>query len=259
MATPAPLRATTYWLAVFRRAWKVGLLASLLSPTLFLGALGVGLGRAVDAGEGSANLGGVAYLVFLAPGLLAAMAVQTGAMEATYPVMGAVKWNRQYTAMLATPLAPRDLVLGHLTAIGLRVTLSAGCFVVVMALFGAVETWGVLLAVPAAVLAGVAVAAPVAAYTVTLDTDLPIAAILRFGITPMFLFSGTFFPISQLPDALEPLAWALPLWHAVELCRPLSLGTADAAASAGHVLYLVALAAAGVAVANRTYRRRLTP
>jgi lipooligosaccharide transport system permease protein len=128
-----------------------------------------------------------------------------------------------------------------------------------MVLFGAATSWTVVLALPAAVLGGVTIAAPVAAYTVTLDNDLPLAALLRFGITPMFLFSGTFFPISQLPWWLEVLAWVLPLWHAVELCRGLSLGTISVAAVVFHAAYLIAVGVAGVVVATRTYTRRLTP
>ena len=128
-------------------------------------------------------------------------------------MVGAVRWTRQYSAMLATPLHdPRHHPRAP-GAITLRVALASTCFVVIMVLFGAATSWTVVLALPAAVLGGVTIAAPVAAYTVTLDNDLPLAALLRFGIMPMFLFSGTFFPISQLPWWLEVLAWVLPLWH----------------------------------------------
>ena len=166
--------------------------------------------------------------------------------------------------MLASPLGTRDVVLGHLSAIALRVALSSTCFVLVMAVFGAIETWGVVLAVPAAVLGGVALAAPVAAYTVTLDNDLPIAAILRFGITPMFLFSGTFFPISQLPDVLQKIAYVTPLYHGVELVRKVALPDIDPSAISAmpawvHLAYLLAMTAIGIFLSSRYLARRLMP
>ena len=83
------------------------------------------------------------------------------------------------------------------------------------------------------------------------------ALLFRFGLIPLFLFSGTFFPVSQLPVAIRPLAYITPLWHGVSLCRSLSLGTASLWPSVGHVAYLAAVAGAGVYAGVRTYRRRL--
>ena len=91
----------------------------------------------------------------------------------------------------------------------------------------------------------------------TLERDSGLTAVFRFGVIPMFLFSGTFFPISQLPAALRPVAYFTPLWHGVDLCRHLALGRASLLGSLGHVAYLAVWVLAGVSIANVTYRRRL--
>ena len=139
----------------------------------------------------------------------------------------------------------------------MRLFLSSAIFAGVMIVFGAGNGLGLLLAVPAAVLTGLAYAAPGAAYTAGLKDEYALASVMRFVIVPMFLFSGTFFPISQLPDWMEPLAYVIPLWHGVALCRSLTLGTATFAGSAVHVGYLALWAVAGTLVAQRTFSKRL--
>jgi lipooligosaccharide transport system permease protein len=183
--------------------------------------------------------------------------MQTAVQESTYPVMGAIKWIRTYHAMLATPLRIIDVLLGHLGWIAFRLLLVATVFVVVMSAFGATDSWLVVFAIPAAVLTGMAFAAPTAAFAATRTDDMSFAALFRFLVIPAFLFSGTFFPVSQLPAALRLLAYITPLWHGVDLCRHLALGRVPLGRTAGHVAYLAAWVAAGVAAADRTYHRRL--
>jgi lipooligosaccharide transport system permease protein len=229
-----------------------------LQPVLFLAAMGYGLGSLVNQGPAQQqSLGGVEYVDFLAPGLLAAAAMQTAAMESSWPVMAAVKWLKTYDAMLATPLRVRDVLAGHLTWITMRVSMGAAVFIVVMALFGTIKSVQGVFLLPTAVLTGLAFAAPIVAFSVTLERDSGLTALFRFGIIPMFLFSGTFFPVEQLPAALQPLAYITPLWHGVDLCRDLSLGAASFLGSLGHVAYLSAWTVAGALIANVTYRRRL--
>jgi lipooligosaccharide transport system permease protein len=139
----------------------------------------------------------------------------------------------------------------------LRVLSTTTIFLAVMAVFGAATSWWAVLAVPAGLLTGMAFAAPIAAMAASQDNDMAFAAIFRFVIVPMFLFSGTFFPVSQLPPALRVVAYLTPLWHGVELTRSLALGTATPGPTAAHVLYLSAWVVGGVAVARATYRRRL--
>ena len=249
-------REFRYWLTNYRRTWRGSIYSSVLSPLLYLGAMGVGLGTLVDA-HGTARLGGLSYLAFLAPGLLAAAAMQAAVEESTYPVLGSVKWRRTYYAAAASPLRPADLFHGHLLFTTMRLTMNSAIFLAVMAVFGAVASPWALAALPAAVLTGLAFAAPVEAWAITVTKDTSFALIFRFGLIPLFLFSGTFFPITQLPAWLRPLAYVTPLWHGVALCRSLTLGTASLGGALAHVAYLAAVAAVSIAAGNRSYRRRL--
>jgi lipooligosaccharide transport system permease protein len=250
------VRQFRFWMTNYRRTWRGTIYSSVLNPVLYLGAMGLGLGTLVDR-HGTASLGGVSYLAFLAPGLLAASAMQTAMGEATYPVFGSVKWLKTYQAAVATPLRPVDLFYGHLLFTALRLAMNSVVFLVVMAAFGAAASPWAIAALPVAVLTGLAFAAPIEAYTMTCKKDTSFAMLFRFGMIPLFLFSGTFFPVSQLPAAIRPLAYLTPLWHGVALCRSLSLGTASLGGSAVHVGYLVAVTVLGAYAARKTYQRRL--
>src|SRR5947199_3207875 len=138
MSSPA-VRSLQSWAYRYKRTWRGSAVSSVLQPVLFLAAMGLGLGSLVNRGHTTA-LGGVTYIVFLAPALLAAAAMQTAATESSWPVMAAVKWLKTYDAMLSTPLRVRDVLMGHLTWITLRVAMGASVFVVVMALFGTIES-----------------------------------------------------------------------------------------------------------------------
>jgi lipooligosaccharide transport system permease protein len=242
----------------YRRTFRSSIFSSFLSPVLFLTAMGLGLGAYVSSSSSTA-LGGVPYLVFLAPGLLAATSMQTASFEATFPIMGGLVWSRIFHAMYATPISPRDIALGTLAWIVARLTLICTIFTLVIVLFGAAESPLIVLAIPAAVLTGMAFAGPIAAFSATQKTPDRFAAIFRFGITPLFIFSGTFFPITSLPAAFQVLAWATPLYNGVALTRSLSLGTIadDPAAAAFHLIYLVTLAAVGTWLTIRNIGRRL--
>jgi lipooligosaccharide transport system permease protein len=250
------IRELRFWLTDYRRTWRGSIYSSVLSPVLYLGAMGLGLGALVDA-RGTASLGGVSYLVFLAPGLLAANAMQTAISNSTFPVLGSVKWVKTYQAAAATPLRPSDIFHGHLLFTLLRLVMNSSIFVVVMAAFGAVRSPWVIAALPVAVLTGLAFAAPVEAFAVLQTRDQPFSVIYRFGLIPLFLFSGTFFPVTRLPEWARVLAYITPLWHGVTLCRSLSLGTATAGGALVHLAYLATLATAGIIAGNRAYRRRL--
>jgi lipooligosaccharide transport system permease protein len=249
-------RAFQCWLLAYRRTWRGSVWSSVLGPLFYLGAMGYGLGSLVDK-NGTAALGGVPYVVFVAPAVLAVLAMNTGMTNALFPVYGAVHWNRIYISARATMLRPGDIYRGHLLFMTMRIAMNAACFVATIAAFGLVRSaWGALL-LPAAVLTGIAFATPCAAWAVTLDHDTQMNYPVRFGAVPLMLFSGTFFPVTQLPAWVRPLAYATPLWHGAALCRGLSLGDLGAGAAAVHVGYLVALAAAGLWWGGRTYRKRL--
>ena len=250
------VRSLRAWLTNYRRTWRGSIYSSALNPVLYLGAMGLGLGTLVNS-HGEAKLGGVSYLAFLAPGLLAAAAMQTGVGESTYPILASIKWLKTYQAAVASPLRPADLFHGHLLFTTLRLVMNCSIFLAVMAAFGAIESPWVLAALPVAVLTGLAFAAPIEAWAVTRNKDQSFALIFRFGMIPLFLFSGTFFPISQLPAWIRPLAYVTPLWNGVALCRSLSLGTATLGGALAHVGYLAAVVIAGLLAGQRTYRWRL--
>lgn len=253
--TPMAWRALSYWAYQYKRTWRSSITTSFLYPVLYLAAMGVGLGSLVD--QHTHTVDGVTYLDYLAPGLLAATAMQIGANEAMYPVMGAIKWIRTYFAMLASPLGVDDVLYGHLSWIAVRLLTVSSIYVAVMAAFGAVHAWMGVLAIPAAVATGMAFAAPIAAFSATQDKDAGFTTLYRFGLIPLFLFSGTFFPVSQLPGWLQPIAYATPLYHGVSLCRALVLGQAQWWPALGDAAYLVAVTAAGVVLARRTFAKRL--
>jgi lipooligosaccharide transport system permease protein len=243
------------WL-VWRRLWRASVFSAFVTPVLFLAAMGLGLGGLVQKGTG--NVEGVSYLEFVAPGLMAASVVLMAAGESLWPVMGGVKWMRTYHAAVATPVTADDVFIGHLLWVAFRTTLAATVFLFVAALLGAIPSaWGVL-AIPAAVLGAVAIAAPLAAFAVMQDSDLPFALIMRLGVFPLFLFSATFFPLSQLPQWLQPVAVLSPLWHAVVLCRMATTGTFDGLAVLGHVVALFVFIAIGYWWGTRNFNRRLT-
>jgi lipooligosaccharide transport system permease protein len=250
------VRQFRFWLTDYRRTWRGSIYSSVLNPLLYLGAMGLGLGKLVDQ-HGTAHLGHVSYLLFLAPGLLAAQAMQTGIGECTYPVLGSVKWNRTYQAAAASPLRPGDIFRGHQLFVTMRLVMNSAAFLAVMAAFGAVRSPAVIWTLPAAVLTGLAFAAPVEAWAITQNKDAGFSVVFRFILIPLFLFSGTFFPVTQLPAWLRPVAYATPLWHGVALCRGISLGTLTAGDALVHTGYLVVVTAAGLAVGRRTYLRRL--
>jgi lipooligosaccharide transport system permease protein len=253
-ATPMWLRAARYWGFQYKRTWRSSVVTSFLIPVLYLAAMGVALGSLID--KHSHGVDGVTYVAFLAPGLLAGTCMQIGTNDATYPVMGAIKWVRTYFAQLAGPLSVYDVLLGHLAWIAARLAIVSTIYLSVMAIFRVVYSPWAILALPAAVLTGMAFAGPVSAFAATQDKDSSFSTLYRFAIIPMFLFSGTFFPVSQLPTWLEIVAYCLPLYHGVSLCRDLTLGQVSLA-DLGHVAYLSALLAAGYAAGRRTFAKRL--
>ena len=253
------VRPLEFFFAQYRRVWRGTAITSAVTPVIYLLALGVGLGVFADR---FANLpAGVSYLEFVAPGLLAATAMQLASFEASWPVLSAIKWSRQYHAMLATPLRVGDVLLGHQAFIAARMLMTATIYLVVISIliasFGDAVSPLAILAIPVTVLVGIAFAAPIAAWGAYTENETSFVAIFRFVILPMFLFSGTFFPISELPAVLEAIAYLTPLWHGVDLCRQLMLGEVILTSALAHVIYLVAWIVAGLTFALISYRRRL--
>ena len=244
-------------LRLFAKIWHASVFSAFGMPVLFLAAMGLGLGGLVD--EGTGEVDGLSYLHFVAPGLLVASAVQQAAGESLWPVLGGLKWDGRYIAMVASPLTPAQVLLGVLSWIALRTTVTAGAFLLVAGALGGLASWWAVLALPVTVLCALAFAAPLAAYAVTSTNEVPFSMIMRLAIVPLFLFSGTFFPVSNLPGVIEPLAWLSPLWHGAELARHATTANPDWPLDTAHVVVLVAVVTAGWLWGRRTFRERLTP
>ncbi|MDQ4007353.1 MAG: ABC transporter permease [Actinomycetota bacterium] len=262
----SPLRTTLdltwrqldYWLTVYRRTWKGSVVSSFLMPVLYLAAMGIGLGGFIDSPGAQQRLGGVSYLEFVAPGLLAATAMQTALGESTYPVMGNFRWTKVYLAMVATPLSVASVLLAHLGYVAFRLVTTCAVFLLVLSLFGLVPGVGAaLLVLVVAVVVGLAHATPVFAYAAHLKDTGGFAVLFRLGVIPMFLFSGAFFPVAQLPGPFEGLAYVTPLYHGVELARMLTTGEPLLGLAVLHLAYLLAWLAVGGWLAHRVFTRRL--
>lgn len=254
MRTPGSIRILEAHLLRYRRTWRGSAITTFVSPLFFLGSIGVGLGSFVDAGDSA--LAGVGYLAFLAPGLLASSAMQTAAFESTYPVMGGLRWDRTYQAAVSAPLLPRHIAIGNLAFVAVRLLIAAIVFSAIAVALGATDPVRGALMVPAAVLTGLAFAAPIQAFSATQRGDAGFTILFRFVITPLALFSGTFFPIAELPAILQLVAWLTPLAHGVALTRAIALGTPDPA-MALHLAVLLAYLVAGAVAAAILFRRRL--
>jgi lipooligosaccharide transport system permease protein len=257
MALRAAARVLEREARVYARLWRGSVFSSFVTPVLYLGAMGLGLGGVVDAHNRS--VAGVSYLAFVTPGLMAAGAMQSASGEALWPVLSGFKWMRHYHAMSAAVPQPADIYDGIVGWLACRITITTSAFLVVAAALGGVSSPWAVLAVPAAVLGALAVAAPLAAFSARQQSDAAFAPIFRLVVFPLFLFSGTFFPVSLLPRWGQALVVLSPLWHAVELCRAATTGHGHGWVDLGHVAALLLCIAAGAWFGRRAFTRRLTP
>ncbi|MBR22529.1 MAG: ABC transporter [Leifsonia sp.] len=224
------------------------------NPLIYLFALGVGLASLVPQG-----VAGVSYLEFVAPALMATAAMTIAANETTYPVLMGFKWNPTFFGMNAAPLTGGQIVNGIMLAILARMIMTVTIYFGVILAFGAVPSaWGVL-AIGSAVLTGMAIGLVLSSYTSTIKDDRgQMAMIQRFGIMPLFLFSGTFFPLEQLPVYLQPIGWISPLWHGAELGRVATYGLEESLwLTVTHVGYLSGIIVVGLWATRRHFVRRL--
>ncbi|HEX6655516.1 MAG TPA: ABC transporter permease [Candidatus Limnocylindria bacterium] len=242
---------------VYRRTWRGSILGSFLTPLLYLTAMGVGLGSIVSA-RSTAAFDGYSYVHFLGPGILAATCMQSAVFESTFPVLGKIAWRRNYEAMLATPLDVRHVLAGELLWIGFRVLTISSVFLVVLTLF-AIPVWPLaILAVPSAILMGWAFSSVIIAFSATQRNGEGFSWVFRFVINPLFLFSGTFFPLTQLPAPIQGVAALTPLYHGVALIRGSVLAEPDFLGPWPlHIAYLVVMLAIGWTLAHRLLKRRL--
>lgn len=237
----------------YRRAWHV-LAAGFVEPVLYLLSIGIGVGALV----GDLDVGGgrsVPYEVFVAPGMLAASAMNGSVFDVTFNFFVKYKYSKTYDAVLATPLDVTDVAIGETTWALLRGALYATAFLLTMAVLGLVVSWWALLAVPAAVLIGFAFAGAGLAATTWMRSFVDFDYV-NLTVIPLFLFSATFFPLDRYPTALRWVVQVTPLYQGVALERALVLGTVDWG-DLVHVAYLATLGTIGLVVAARRLGRLL--
>ena len=219
-------------------------------PVFYLPAMGVGLGSFI----GDVEVAGqdVSYAAFIAPALLAVSAMNGAVYDSTWNVFFKLRFAKLYQTMLTTRLGPLDVALGEVTYALLRGVAYATGFLIVMQVMGLNRSWTAILALPAVVLIAFAFASVGMAITSYMKTFQQMDWI-NFVMLPMFLFSATFYPITVYPEAIQWLIRALPLWHAVELVRGLTLGLTDAMTWV-HVCYFVVMIAIGLVFTTKRLR-----
>ena len=250
-------RQVDYWSVVYQRTWRGSVITSFVSPLLYVLAMGVLLGGFID-GDPNVLEGATSYFDFVVPGLIAAHAMQTAVGETTYPVMGMIKWQRIYDSMLATPLECRDLVAAHLSFVLFRLATTCGVYTLVLAPFGVYGSWwGPVAAFACQLLVGMTFAVWVYGFSARLRSEEGFGVLFRLGVFPLFLFSGAFFPISNLGDVGAWVARCTPLWQGVNLSRMFALDHVTWWVAGVNVLVLVALTLAGWSWAVSGLEKRL--
>lgn len=246
-----PQRMVERSVMTYRRSWIV-IVTGFFEPLFYLLSIRIGLSSLV----GDVETGGilVPYDQFVAPGLMAASAMNGAVFDSTMNVFFKIKVSKTYDAVLTTPMTAADVALGEITFAVLRGALYSTAFMLTMWALGMVQSPWVVMAVPACILIGFAFASIGMALTTYMrsweDFEYVPAATL-----PLFLFSATFYPLSQYGD----WAWAVqlsPLYHGVELVRAANLGVWDSTIFA-HVAVLVGLTIVGSAIASRRIERLL--
>lgn len=256
MAVPMSLRAAERELRVSATLWRSSVFGVLVAPVLTLAALGIGVGGLVE-GDPS-DLGGLDYLQFITPGLMVAGAVQIAAGGSLWPVMAGHRWLGFHYAEVASPMSAADVYAGHVIWVGARAGLQSAVFLAAGAVFGGVPSWWGLAAIPVSLAAAVAFAAPLSAYAAARDSDASFDVIVRVVIVPLYLFSGTVFPIDQLPRGLRAVVELFPMAHGVDLARAATTGSVDGVAPLVDLGVIAFYIAAGWWWGRRTFAARLT-
>jgi lipooligosaccharide transport system permease protein len=238
---------------VYRRLWKI-FISGFAEPVFYLLAIGVGVGALIgDVQLADGRL--VPYTTFVAPALLGASAMNGAIYESTFNIFFKLKYNKTYDAMLATPLRPVDIAVGEISWSLIRGGVYATGFMFVMLGFGLVESWWAVLAVPAALLIGLAFGSVGMAATSFMrswqDFDM-----VQLVSLPLFLFSATFYPLEVYPEAIQQVTRISPLYHGVELIRGFAIGALDWT-MIGHAGFLVAMSAIGMTIASRRLEKLL--
>jgi lipooligosaccharide transport system permease protein len=234
---------------VFSRLWKGSLAPQFIDPLFYLVAMGYGLGTYI------AHINGIPYRDFIAPGLIASSVMWSASFECTYNVYIRMREYHLYDAVLATPVEVQDLVAGDLAWSAIRAVIYGTVFLSVVTAFGLIDSWWALAIPPAVLIGGLAFSTIAYTFTALIPRIDLYSYFFTLGITPMFLFSGIFFPFNRLPGWVEVVAWFTPLYHLVEVTRGLATGPGPIVLL--HLAILLAISLVLFVVPVRAVRRRL--
>jgi len=198
---------------VYKRTWKLNVLPNFFEPFLYLLGMGLGLGAYI------AEMEGIPYINFIAPGLLVSSIMWGATLETTYNVFVKMNFDRLYDGILTTPINPKDLALGELLWGASRGSIYGSAFLSILFVFGMGLHWGILLIIPLLFVIGFMFATIGLLFTSAIKEIELFNYFFTLFLTPLFLFSGIFFPMSQLPEVVQIIAWFTPLYHGVELSR----------------------------------------
>lgn len=253
---------TGFWYVVEARLrnmlkWtRIIIFVAIANPVLYLISIGIGVGSLID---GNSPVDGVNYLTFLAPALLASAAIQGMLDEVIFPTFQGFKWYKNFFAMNATPLTGRDIAGGVFFSALIRTVFTVSVYTITLYFFGALKSSKALLVVPTAILAGAGFGALILALAARAKSDDLFMMITgRFIMMPLFLFSGTFYPLEQMPVFLQWIGWISPLWHATDLGRLLTYGSdVSVEMVIVHLAYMLVMLVVGLYFAFRNYSKRL--
>ena len=225
-------------------------------PLLYLMSIGIGLGSLVSKNVGLVD--GVPYLTFLAPALLMASALQVAVDETSFVVLQGFSWEKSFFAMNQTAITGRQIASGLMYYAIFRVVMNSGIYAIFLVLFGAMKIEAVPLQLLIAVFVGVSFGFIMLAYSAFIDAEGDwLVLMMRFIIAPMFMFSGTFYQIENMPELVQQIAWVSPLWHATELARTASYGSSDLYTVA-HIVILLITGIIGASFAYPRFSKRLS-
>jgi lipooligosaccharide transport system permease protein len=252
LAGVSPRGAWHVWqrnLTVYRKTWRMNILPNFFEPVVYLVAMGIGLGAYITR-----SIEGFDYLTYIAPGLLTASAMNGGTFETTYNVFVKIHFARTYEAVTATPVNLEDAMLGELLWGTTRGTVYGSAFALVVAALGLMQSWTAVLVFPLIVITAWLFAAIGLLYTSFVRIIDMYSYYYTIWLTPLFLFSGIFFPVSTLPPWAETVAWFTPLYHSVNACRAVALGTWQAGNWVDVAWILIAAALCTVVAVARVRR-----
>ncbi len=230
--------------------WLV-IVSGFVEPVLYLAAFGFGIGQLIgNVTDGNGNP--VTYAAFIAPALLATSAMNGAIYDATWNVFFKMHFGKVYQMVLSSSLGPLDVALGEIAWALLRGAAYSVGFMAIAAPLGLVTSWWGILAIPAATIIAFGFASFGMAVTSYMKNFQQMQWV-SFALLPMFLFSGTFFPVSVYPDWIQAIVMALPLWQGVELVRALTLGNISVALL-GHLAYFAVMIAIGLVFTTRRLR-----